>query len=393
MIESPVRAVNTQVADDSYPSSMNDPDEIYLGDIFVLVRRSWRSIGKIVLGFFVGATALAFLLPVRYTSTASFIPPTAAGGGSMAGIIAGQLASFGGGELLGSAKSSGDLYAGILRSRSVTTEIIKRFDLMHRFDVKKQSQAEEMLASATAVSADPKSSIVTLSVTASTPELAHDIANGFLDALRNTDGRLALTDASQRRLFYAQQLAKEKDNLEDAEVELKKTQERSGLVAPNGQTAAEIRAVTDTQAQIALREVQLAALRNSATEENPEVVRLRSEIQNLRSQLTNLQQGGSVGAGGTIPTAKVPELQLQYVRAEREVKYHETLFEMLSRQYESARLEEAREGPMLQILDTASMPDTKSSPKRMLIILLGLLVGGTVGLGRVLLLHMRRSVI
>jgi uncharacterized protein involved in exopolysaccharide biosynthesis len=391
MIESSVLDPNLKVAGDSDLSNGITEDGIYLGDMWAIVIRRKKTVGKIMLAFLVSAIALAFLLPVEYTSTASFIPPTAAGTGSMAAVLAGQLASFGGGELLGSGKTSGDMYAGILRSRSVTEEVIKRFGLMQQLRAKKQSQAEKMLASATAVTADPKSTIVTISVSAKTPQLAHDIANGYLDALRNTDGRLALTDASQRRLFYEQQIAKEKDDLENAEVELKRTQEQSGLIAPTGQTAVEIRTVADTQAQIAVREVQLAALRQSATEENPDVVRLKSEIQNLQSQLTRLQQGGNSSNSGNIPTAKVPELQLQYVRAEREVKYHEALFEMLSRQYEAARLEEAREGPMLQILDHASMPDSKSSPKRVLIMVLGLIGGIIVGIVWVLLPHLRRS--
>jgi uncharacterized protein involved in exopolysaccharide biosynthesis len=391
MIESSVLDPNLKVAGDSDLSNGITEDGIYLGDMWAIVIRRKKTVGKIMLAFLVSAIALAFLLPVEYTSTASFIPPTAAGTGSMAAVLAGQLASFGGGELLGSGKTSGDMYAGILRSRSVTEEVIKRFGLMQQLRAKKQSQAEKMLASATAVTADPKSTIVTISVSAKTPQLAHDIANGYLDALRNTDGRLALTDASQRRLFYEQQIAKEKDDLENAEVELKRTQEQSGLIAPTGQTAVEIRTVADTQAQIAVREVQLAALRQSATEENPDVVRLKSEIQNLQSQLTRLQQGGNSSNSGSIPTAKVPELQLQYVRAEREVKYHEALFEMLSRQYEAARLEEAREGPMLQILDPASMPDSKSSPKRVLIVVLGLIGGIIVGIVWVLLPHLRRS--
>ncbi len=216
---------------------------------------------------------------------------------------------------------------------------------------------------------------MTLDVTAKSPQLAHDLANAYMDALRETNGRLALSQSSQRRLFFEQQLEKEKNDLEDAEVELKKTEEQSGLIAPSGQTESEIKTIADTQAQIALRQVQLAALRDSATEQNPEVIRLHSEIDDLQGQLSRLERGSGNSTAVSIPTSKVPELQLEYVRKEREVKYHEALFDMLSRQYEAARLDEARDAPLLQVLDEASYPDTKSAPKRAYYMLGGLLFG------------------
>jgi capsule polysaccharide export protein KpsE/RkpR len=176
-------------------------------------------------------------------------------------------------------------------------------------------------------------------------------------------------------LFFGEQLAKEKDALEDAEVELKRTEEQSGLIAPSGQTETEIKTIAETQAQIAAREVALAALRDSATEQNPEVIRLHSEIDDLKGQLARLQRGSGKEAGLAIPTSKVPELELEYVRKEREVKYHEALFDMLSKQYEAARLDEARDAPVLQVLDPASYPDTKSSPKRSYYMMGGLVLG------------------
>jgi uncharacterized protein involved in exopolysaccharide biosynthesis len=325
------------------------------------------------------ATVVAWLLPVGYTSSTSFIPPALSSNNSMASLVAGQLSAIGAGDILGGVKSPGDLYAGILKSRSIASELVKRLDLMRIYRVKKESEAERILASNTDVTADMKSSIVTVDVRARNPALAHDLANAYMDVLRETNGRLALSQSSQRRLFFEQQLAKEKDDLEDAEVELKRTEEHSGLIEPAGQTEVEIGTIARTQADIAVREVQLAALRDSATEQNPEVIRLRSEIEDLQGQLARLQKGSESKSTATIPTSKVPELQLEYVRKEREVKYHEALFDMLSKQYEAARLDEARDAPVLQVLDPASYPDTKSSPKRSLIMLGGLCVGFIAG--------------
>jgi uncharacterized protein involved in exopolysaccharide biosynthesis len=211
------------------------------------------------------------------------------------------------------------------------------------------------------------------------------MANAYIDALRETNSRLALSEASQRRLFFGQQLAKEKDALADAEVDLKRTEEQSGLIAPAGQTASEIQTIAQTRAEISVRQVELSALRQSATDQNPEVIRLRSEIADLQGQLARMHSGSGQGAGTAIPTSKVPALALEYIRKEREVKYHEALFEMLARQYESARLDEAHEAPLLQILDPADYPDSRSGPPRMLIALGGLLLGLLAGCARVLL--------
>jgi tyrosine-protein kinase Etk/Wzc len=354
-------------------------DSIDLVAWIQMLRRGKRTILGVSLTFFVLATVYAFLHPFVFTSTVSFIPPNVSSGSSIASALAGQLSALGAGDLIGSGKGSGELYAAILKSRSVLGTVVKRFDLIRLYGVKKQSQAEGILESSTTVVVDPKSSIITLNVAAKSPAFAHDLAGAYMDALRETNSRLALSQSSQRRLFFGQQLEKEKNDLEDVEVELKRTEEQSGFIAPSGQTAVQIETVAETQAQIAMRQVQLAALRDSATEQNPEVIRLRSEIGDLEGQLSRLQNGSGRESMAAIPTSKVPELQLEYVRKEREVKYHEALFEMLSRQYESARLDEARDAPLLQVLDPASYPDTKSGPKRLYIMLGGLVFGFVFG--------------
>jgi len=357
-------------------------------DLIEVLRTLWA--GRLLVARVAGVVTLlsvitAFVLPVRYTSTASFIPPSnSSAGGSMTAAIAGQLSILGAGDLLSGSKASGDLYAGILTSRSITSALVERFNLMHVYAVSKESKAEKKLEDNTSVKVDSKSNIVTIGVTDKSPARARDIANAYLDALRSTNGRLALGQSSQRRLFFQEQLAKEKDDLEDAEVELKKTEEETGLIAPAGQTESEIRTLAETQAQLAARQVELASLRQSATEQNPNVIRLNSEIQDLQSQLAALQNGKGRGNAAAIPTARVPQLKLDYVRKEREVKYHEALFEILSKQYEAARLDEARDAPVLQVLDPASYPDTKSEPKRAFIIVGGLFGGLILGCAYVL---------
>ncbi len=352
-----------------------------LGLLLGTLYRGRRTILVVSSGFFTLVTLAAFLISPRYTSTASFIPPSSSSGSGAAALMGqlSQLSGMGAGSLLGGVKAPGDLYVGILKSRSIEEQIIQRFDLKKVYKVKKESQAEKILAANSTFGVGLKDSIVTLSVTDVDPSRARDLVNAYLDALRETNGRLALSESSQRRLFFGQQLDKEKNALEDAEVDLKKTEEQSGLIAPAGQTASEIQMIAQTRAQIAAREVELSALRQSATAQNPAYIRLQSEIGDLQGQLARLQTGSGRIGDGAIPTSKVPELALDYVRKTREVKYHEELFEMLARQYEAARMDESHDAPLLQVLDPASYPDTKTSPKRMLLMLGGLIFGFLAG--------------
>jgi tyrosine-protein kinase Etk/Wzc len=361
-------------------------DLVDLGAVLRTLYRERKTLLIFVAGVCALAIAAAFVIPPMYTSMASFLPPSS-GGNSATAALAGQLSQLSGlsGGVLGGTKSSGDLYVGILKSRSVKSELIERFNLKSLYEVKKESQAEKVLAAHSAFEVGTKDSIVTIRVTDRSAARAHDLASAYLDALTEKNGQLALTESSQRRLFFGQQLAKEKDDLGNAEVALKETEEKSGLIAPGGQTASEIQMIAQTRARISAKQIDLAALRLSATEENPELIRLESEIQGLQDQLLRLQTGTNKRLSGAIPTSKVPELELDYLRKAREVKYHETLFQMLARQYEQARIDEARNAPLVQVLDSASYPDSISSPHRTLIVLGGLILGCLLGGGWILL--------
>ena len=370
-----------QVQDDEVLEDLVD-----VGAVLRTLYRGRKTLTIFIAGACVLGIAAAYIIQPSYTSIASFLPP-GSGGNSATTALLGQLSVLSGvgGTSLGGSKGSGDLYVGILKSRTVRSELVKRFNLMTLYNAKKESVAERLLANHSSFEVDPKSSIVTISVSDKSPVRAHDLASAYLDALTEKNGQLALTESSQRRVFFGQQLAKEKDDLEDAEVALKGTEEKSGLIALAPQTASEIQMITQTRAAISERQVELAALRLSATQENPELIRLESEIQGLQEQLSRLQIGTNKRLSGAIPTSKVPELSLEYVRKMREVKYHETLFEVLSRQYEQARIDEARNAPLVQVIDTASYPDAKSSPFRTLIVLGSLVLGSFLGCAWILL--------
>lgn len=325
------------------------------------------------------------LMKPTYTAQAVFLPPQTAPGSSMSQLMS-QLGSMGSIGSIGSIgglaglKSPGDVYIGILGSRTVADELIKRFDLQRVYSAKKLSSAERTLKSNSKFVAG-KDTLVTISVSDRDPKRAADLANGYLDLLHEQNGRLALTEAAQRRLFFEQQLEREKDGLANAEVELKKTQEQTGLIIPNGQAQVEIESIAQIRAQITSRQVELAALKQSSTDQNPSVVRLQTEIAGLQQELQKMQNDTGRRQPGNIqlPTAKVPELALEYVRKQREVKYHEVLFELIAKQYEAARLDESREAPMLQVVDRAVIPDGKSGLPRTLLVLATVIFGAFVG--------------
>jgi tyrosine-protein kinase Etk/Wzc len=365
------------ILQESPQNEFENADSLSSIDMARLLRTVWRGRRKILL-IAVGtacATLIVLLLqPNVYTSMASFIPPSNSSSSSSA--VLAQLSSSLGGGLLGGgmSKSQSDLYVGILKSSSVQDALVARFHLNDVYHEKKLSVTRKRLASASNFEADPKSSIITISVTDKRPDRARDIVNGYLDTLRETNSRMALVESSQRRLFYSEQLAREKDALANAEVDLKRTQEKSGLIAPVGQTAERIQNEGQLRAQLTAREVQLASLRDTASDDNIQVIQMRSEIAALQQHIAQLQSGN--GGGDTVPSsAKIPEIQLDYIRKARDVKYHETLFEILARQYEAARLDESHEAPEVQVLDQASYPDVKSGPHRMLLTLVAFIVG------------------
>jgi uncharacterized protein involved in exopolysaccharide biosynthesis len=352
-------------------------------DLIQVVLLLWRN-RKTILRFAVAAMVLTalivfFVLKPTYTANAVFLPPQSSPGGAMS-QLAGQLGSLGAIGALGALKNPGDVYMGILASRTIADELIKRFDLQSVYKTKRLSDTETALKNSSKFISG-KDSLITISVVDSDPRRAASLANGYLDALYDQNGRLALTESGQRRVFFEQQLAREKDALADAEVELKKTQELTGMIAPVGQAQVAIEAMQQLRAQITSRQVGLSVLQQGATERNPEVVRAQAEIERLQEQLRKLENDSSKRTPGSVqaPTAKVPELALEYVRKQREVKYHETLFELLARQYESARLDESREAPLLQVVDKAIVPDRKSGPHRTLLTLVGMILGFMAG--------------
>jgi uncharacterized protein involved in exopolysaccharide biosynthesis len=324
------------------------------------------------------ALAIALLIPNTYTATALILPPAKpqslssalAGLGGMASVLAPSL----------SLKDPADMYIGILKSRSVGDDLIAQFHLQQVYDEKSKENTRRELDKRSSFSAG-KDSLLYISVEDRDPKRAADLANAYIAGLNKQNDRLAITESAQRRLLYEREVEGERTALSKAEDVLRETQQKTGIVEVSSQAQVMIAAVAQVRAEIAMREVALQRLRTAATSQNPEVMGQETELASLRGQLSKLERGGAGQRSGDplIPVANVPGAGLDYLRALREVKYHETLFEILSKQYEAARIDEAKESPVIQVVDYAIPPEKKSSPPRTAITIFWTLVSGVAG--------------
>jgi tyrosine-protein kinase Etk/Wzc len=342
----------------------------------ILAARKYTILLTTLAGFVI-AILLVLTVDPKYTAKTVILPPQQ--DQSSASALLGQFSALSSMTGLGSSlgiKNPTDLYLGILGSQSVTDALVKRFDIIRLYHPKRLSDARLLIQKDAKFVAN-KDGTISISDTNKDPKRAAAIANAYVEELYKLNNRLALGGASQRRLFYEQQLGQEKDRLADAEVALKETEEKTGVIAPSGQTEAIIQQVARLQADITSREVQLDALRTSSTEQNPDVIRLSTELSGLRAQLREVESSSAKHAPGdiSIPTAGVPQAALEYIRKERDVKYHQFLFDLLARQYEAARIDEAKAAPVIQVIDPAVVPDRKSSPYRALWALVGFTLG------------------
>lgn len=324
---------------------------------------------KLILGLPSTAAVLAvgfsLMMPDIFTATARILPPqqqqsTAAAMLGQLGVLAGAA-----GSSLG-IKNPNDLYVGMLKSRTVADNLINHFKLKELYKKDTLVETYKTLDSVTDITGG-KDGIISISVDDEDPKRSADIANAYVDELYKLSQSLAVTEASQRRLFFERQLKLTKNELANAEISFKQTQEKTGVLQLDAQGQTMIEAVGTLRAQIAAKEVELGALRTFATERNPDYLRLKQELIGLRSQLTKYEKGGE---SDIVPIRKLPEAGLENIRKLRDVKYYETLYELLAKQYEMARVDEARDASLIQVLDRATPPDRKAKPKRALIVIL-----------------------
>jgi uncharacterized protein involved in exopolysaccharide biosynthesis len=368
-------AVDERVAGLELPGDERSrPD--FLALLLTLTRRK-KIILQVTIAVAVLAAIVSLILPKTYTAMTVILPPQQ--NQSAASALVGQIGLLGG---LSSSdlglKNPDDLFIAMLNSRTVEDHLIDRFDLLRVYGVKRY-QARKKLENNSYVVAEREGTI-SVSVTDRDPKRAAAMANAYVDELRSLNQNLAVSEASQRRLFYQQKLDAEREDLSKAELALEQAQEKSGLIQPQAQGQAIIDAVGTAQAQVAAKEVQIESMRTYATASNPDLKRAEQELAGLREQLTRLERSkGALGNGEmAIPTRRLPEVELEYLRRARDLKYHESLYEFLGKQLEAARIDEAKEAVVVQVLDKAVEPERKSGPRRLLIVLVSAFVAFVV---------------
>lgn len=365
-------------------------DDIDLLDVLIVLARQRKWISGCSIGIGSAALVTSLLMTPIFTSTAKIMPPQQQSSGLAA--MMGQLGALAGaaGGIAG-LKNPNDLYVGMLQSQTVADNLIKRFKLSDRYETTTLVDTRKSLEDISTINSG-KDGLISVSVDDKDPQFAAELANAYVDELIKLTQTLAVSDGSQRRLFYEKQLQATKDKLAQAEIALKQTQEKTGMLQPDGQVQAIISNVAQLKATIATKEVELAAMRSFATEQNPDYIRTQQEIQGLKAQLTKLEQGQPEAGDFMVPTGKVPQTGLEYVRKLRDVKYYETMFELLAKQYELAKIDEVKDSSTIQILDKATPPDRKSKPKRALIVIAGVIAGLFLGgLSAILKDSMRRD--
>ena len=358
--------------------------EISLLDLVIVIVRNRWLIARLALGITLIGLIVSLLLPVRYTSSTAILPPQQ--GSSVGSTLMSQLGSLGsvaalaGGGSMG-LKNPNDLQVALLKSRTVEDLMVDRYHLMDRYHAKLRSAARKKLENAVDIDSGSKDGIIRISVTDHDAGWAADMANGYVEEFKKFSATLAVTEASQRRLFFEQQLKQAKDNLATAEEDLKRTEQKTGVVQLDAQARATIQLVAELRGQIAAKEAEITAIRSFATGENAQLQIAQQELAGLQAQEQRMGAASEGAENALIPKGDIPESSIQYVRKLRDVKYSETIFELLARQYEMAKVDEARQGAVVQIVDRAIVPDRHSFPQRILIVLGSLVLGLSVGIG------------
>lgn len=357
----------------------------------------WRSaLAIVVLG-----CAAALLMPNRYTATVVILPPQQ-GGASGAAMMA-QMGSLG--AMASAAGSMGiknpnDQQVALLKSRSLEDAMATRFHLQARYHRKYLSATRERWERVTNVENGLKDGLIRLSVTDRDPRQAADMANAWVEEYRRFTATLAITEASQRRLFFERQLSAAHEDLARAEEDMQKTEQRTGVIEIESQARAMIASAAVLRGQLAAKQVEIRAMREFAADQNPDLMRAEQELTGMEGQLAAMDAASDRSTGDLVaPKGTVTQASLDYTRALREVKYRETIQDLLTRQYEGARVDEARQGTQVQVVDPAVVPDRPTSLYRLWIALgalavslpLALLAALIAELMAILLDYRRRS--
>ena len=354
-----------QSAENNVPMGMQDDDEISLLDLLQTIVDNLRLLvlGPLAVGF--TALGISFLIPPTYTAKTQFLPPQQQQ--SAAASMLASLGSLGGlAGAVGGIKNPADQFLAYLKSVTLQDSLIERFKLLERYEVKTKTDARLVLT-ASVRAASGKDGLISVEIDHKDPQFASDLANAHVEELGKLLGKLATTEAQQRRLFFEKQLTLAKEKLIQSEIALKATGVSGSVLKSNPASA--VAAVAGLQASVTAQEVKVGAMRGYLAETAPDFKQAMNELSNLRAQLA-IQEKDTPSTGGK------PSTEGDYITKYREFKYHEILFELFSKQFELAKVDEAREGAVIQVLDLAEVPERKAKPKKAMIAIIATLASG-----------------
>jgi tyrosine-protein kinase Etk/Wzc len=336
--------------------------EMTFGELTLMVwRQRWVVIALCVVAS-VGTYGVSRLLPRWYESTATLVTPKEGSGGVLGGLLASGMLQQNPGVAMPTVPSftpNRDLLVGVLKSRTIAQAIVERFGLQARYRASYPDDAVTQLRGLTTI-ATSREGVISVKVEDRDPATAAAIANYYIELLDQQIARYGTGEASRQRMFLTGQLARARVDLDAAEQSLRRFQEQNRAIVLQDQTKGAIEAAARLKGEIMAAEVQLQVMRNFATEANPEIVALRRRIDEMNRQYAQMQFGerslpdGRAQKGDfMVPFARVPELGLELVKLAREVKIQEVLVTLLTQQLEQARIAEARDTPVVQVLDRA----------------------------------------
>ena len=355
-----------------------------------------RLLARVVIYGLFASLLIVLLIPNRYQSTARLMPPDNNQSGGLAMAAAALTSSAGdlgnmASQMLG-IKSNSDIFAGILSSRTVQDKLIEQFDLRRIYSDRRMEDARTDLAEHTGVSVDRKSQIITISVTDHDPKRAAAMGQAYITELNRLVAELSTSSARRERIFLEERLKSVSQDLESAEKEFSQFSSKNTALDIKEQGKAMVGAAATLQGQYIAAQSELEGLRQIYSDNNVRVRSVRARMDELKHQLEKLGgKGESMTDASSQPgdslypsIRKLPLLGVTYADLYRRTKIQETVLETLTKEYEMAKVQEAKEIPTVKVLDPANVPDKKSFPPRTLMVLFGTALAFAVGSGWVL---------
>lgn len=358
----------------STPAGDDEKDEMGLVDILAMLAESKKIIAGATIAAALVAAIVSMILPPSYKSTVKLLPPQQPQ--SSASMLLSQLGGLAG-AAAGAAglKSSADVYVSMLKSRTVAERLTDRFSLQKHYGMTSKEKTWALLE-ANSVIATGKDGLILIQVEDKDQKLVAPLANAYVDELVRLTKTLAVTEAAQRRLFFEQELERSKDKLAKAEMVLKSAIDQRGVVSVDTESRGLLETVARLRAEISAKEIERDSMRAFVTSSHPEYRRVEESLRSLRAELSRLENGSvplasqdaSAGNGANTGTG------VQTIQLLRDVKYYQMLYELLAKQYEAARLDEAKDSSVIQVLDPALEPEGRFKPKRSMFVMVASLL-------------------